>query len=100
MARFPVSTSHNWLRQQIRIDGQIFFHRQCLVCRRDFARSSADAEWRAVHVGVLRYDFLDEETTRLWVSQDCPGRQLAGEGNEERMQRVTLAGTNSEEELK
>jgi hypothetical protein len=100
MARFPVSTGHHWLRQQVRIDGQTFFHRQGLLCWRDFARSSADAEWRAVHVGVLKYDFFDEEPTRLWVSQDCPGRQLLGEGNDESMQRVTLAKTNSEEELK
>jgi hypothetical protein len=86
MARFHVSTSHRWSRRQVQIDGRTFFHRQCLVCRRDFARPSDDGEWRAVHVGVLSLDFLDDETTRRWVSEDCPGRQLPGEQNSERIQ--------------
>jgi hypothetical protein len=41
--------------------------------------------WRAVHVGVLKFDFLNEQTTRHWVSEDCPGRSLPGEENSERI---------------
>jgi hypothetical protein len=85
MAQFRVSTNHRWLRRQVQIGGRTFFHRQCLVCRRDFARASDDAEWRAVHVGVLAFDLLEEETTRRWVSEDCPGRPLPGEQNSERI---------------
>jgi excisionase family DNA binding protein len=86
MARFRVSTNHRWLRRQVQIDGRTSFHRQCLVCRRDFARASDDAEWRAVHVGDLEFDLLNEETTRRWVSEDCPGRPLPGEENCRRIQ--------------
>jgi hypothetical protein len=31
-----------------------------------------DGEWLAIHVGVLKFDFFDEETTGRWVSEDCP----------------------------
>jgi hypothetical protein len=44
-----------------------------------------EREWRAVHVGVLSLDFLDDETTERWVSEDCPGRPLPGEQNSERI---------------
>ena len=83
MSRFPFSTNHSWLRRPIQIDGRSFFHRQCLVCRRNFARPTDDPEWRAVHVGPLSLDFLDAATTQRWVSEICPGRQLPGEANSE-----------------
>jgi len=86
MARFPFSTNHSWSRRQIQIDGRSFFHRQCLVCRRSFARPTDDPEWRAVHVGVLSLDFLDDETTERWMSETCTGRALSGEANGERIQ--------------
>jgi hypothetical protein len=86
VARFRVSTNHRWLRRRVQIDSHIFSHRQRLVCRRDFVRGSDDAEWRAVHVGVLEFDLLDEETTRRLVSEDCPGRPLPREENCARIQ--------------
>ena len=86
MARFRGSSNHRWSRRQVQIDGRTFFHRQCLVCRREIAKPSDDAEWRAVHLGVLEFDLLDEGTTRRWVSEDCPGRPLPGEQNSERIQ--------------
>jgi len=80
-----LATTHDWSEQEVQIDGCTFFHRQCQVCLRDFARSSRDEEWRAVHVGVLKFDFLEDEITRRWVSEDCPGHPQPGEGNEERI---------------
>jgi hypothetical protein len=77
MGRYHLSTTHLWCEQQVTVDHRTFFHRQCLIRGRAFARSSLDeGEWRAVHVGVLKFDFLNEETTRHWVSEDCPGRPL------------------------
>jgi hypothetical protein len=87
MARFHLSTTHLWSEQQTSIDGRTFVHRQCRVCSRDFVRSLEDGEWRAVHVGVLKFDFLDEETSGRWVSEDCHGRVFPGEENNERIQR-------------
>jgi len=78
MGRYHLSTTHLWAEQQVSIRGRTFFHRQCQVCDRDFVRSLDDGEWRAVHVGVLSLDFLDDETTQRWVSEDCPGSPLQG----------------------
>jgi hypothetical protein len=86
MARFPFSTNHSWLRRQVQIDGRTFIHRRCLVCRRDFARPSDEGGWRAVHVGVLSFDFLDDEITQRWVSEICPGRPLPGEQDSKHVQ--------------
>jgi len=86
MAGYHFSTNHRWMHRRVQIGGRTIFHRQCLVCRRDFARASDDAEWRAVHVGILEFDLMDEDTTRRWLSEDCPGRPLPGEQNSERIQ--------------
>ena len=86
MGRYHLSTAHLWSEQQVTIDHRTFFHRQCQICDGDFVRALGEGEWRAVHVGGLRFDFLNEETTRRWVSEDCPGRPLQGEENHERVQ--------------
>jgi hypothetical protein len=86
MARLYTSTTHDWSEQEVKIEGRTFFHRHCQICMRDFARSSCNEEWRAVHVGLLKFDLLDEETSRRWVSEDCPRRPLPGEQNDRRMQ--------------
>jgi len=78
MGRYHLSTAHLWSEQQVTIDHRTFFHRQCQICDGDFVRALGEGEWRAVHVGGLRFDFLNEETTRRWVSEDCPGRPLQG----------------------
>jgi len=47
----------------------------------------AQAEgWRAVHVGLLDFDFLDQETGRRWLSEECPGQQLPEEVNDRRIE--------------
>jgi hypothetical protein len=38
-----------------------------------------------VHVGLLRFDFLDEEISRGWLAEGCPGRRLPEELNDRRM---------------
>jgi len=85
MAQFPFSTNHSWFRRQVQIDGRSFFHQQCPVCGRDFARPTDDPEWRAVQVGILSFDFLDDETTQRWVSEDCPGHRLPADEDSERI---------------
>jgi hypothetical protein len=88
MALQNLSDSHKWSRQQVRLNGVTYTHWQCLTCRRDFVRPSMDGgEWRAVHVGGLGFDYLDEDTTRRWVSEECSGRQLPGEENDARIRR-------------
>ena len=86
MGRYHLSATHLWSEQQVTIDHRTFFHRQCQICDRDFVRALDEGEWRAVHVEGLRFDFLNEETTRRWVSEDCPGRPLPREENNDRIQ--------------
>src|SRR5262249_25763574 len=86
MAQYHLSTTHLWSEQRVSIKGRPFFHRRCQICERDFARPLVEEEWRAVHVGVLSLDFLDDETTQRWVSEDCPGRPLPEEANSRRIQ--------------
>ena len=86
MGRYHLSTTHLWAEQQVSIDGRTYLHRQCRVCGRDFVRYLNDGEWLTVHLGFLKFDFLDEETTRRWVSEECPARRLPGEENSARIQ--------------
>jgi hypothetical protein len=86
MEHYHLSTTHMWSEQRVSIKGRPFLHRRCQICERDFAKLLVEEEWRAVHVGVLSLDFLDDETTQRWVSEDCPGRPLPGEENCGRIQ--------------
>jgi hypothetical protein len=92
MANVQLSGSHHWARRKVRIGGKTFFHRQCIACRRDFVISGSTGGWQAAHIGLLGFDFLDEQTNRKWVSNECPGRQIPHEINDLRMM---LKGTNA-----
>src|SRR5262249_57986949 len=81
MARYHLSTTHLWSEQQVSIGGRTFFHRQCQICRRGFARSLDNGEWDSVHVGFLSFNFLDDEITQRWVTENCPGGPLLREAN-------------------
>ena len=85
MARY-LSTTHLWSQRKVSVKGRPFFHRRCEICGRDLARALIERKWRAIHVGLLSLDFLDDETSQRWVSEDCPGRPLPGEANNERIQ--------------
>lgn len=77
-----LADSHDWHRRNVVVNGNPVFHRQCRTCRRDFVMAADAGCWRAVHIGLLRFDFLDEETNRRWVSEDCPGWQIAEDIND------------------
>ena len=85
MARNHLSTTHLWSEQRVSIKGRPFLHRRCQICERDFARALVEEEWQAVHVGVLSLDFLDDEATQRWVSEDCPGHRLPADEDSERI---------------
>jgi hypothetical protein len=79
---------HEWIsKSDLQIQGMSFSHRQCVRCGRDFAKLSAAAEWSAVHVGVFKFNSLDENTTHRWFSERCPGYRLPEEMNDLRVAR-------------
>jgi len=84
--RAQLSDSHKWIFRKIEIEGKRVFHRQCMACGRDFIMEPNTEGWRAVHVGLLEFDSLAEETSRRWLSEECPGHQLPEEINDRRMQ--------------
>jgi hypothetical protein len=79
------SYNHHWVRRKVQIEGKTVFHRQCIAFRRDFVFDCDVGCWRAVHVGLLGFDLLDEEISRYWLSEECPGQQLPEEINDRRM---------------
>lgn len=83
MAR--VHLPHHWAHRRVEVKGKTIFHRQCITCRRDFVWDSNGAGWRAVHVGLLDFNFLDEKSSQGWLSEDCPGRELPEEINDRRV---------------
>jgi|GraSoiStandDraft_43_1057313.scaffolds.fasta_scaffold1972918_1 hypothetical protein len=92
MTAAHLSDSHRWIGRKLNLSGQTMFHRQCIACRRDFVMSAGTGGWRAVHVGLFGFDFLDEETTHQWTLGECPGEELSDEINDRRGQRdVSLA---------
>ncbi len=95
MATRHLSVSHDLIRRRVRVHGKIFFHRQCKICRRDFVMPPYTGEWRATHVGLLGFDFLDDETNQHWVSDPCPGQQLPDEINDGRLRRSVVAAARS-----
>ena len=84
MRSFHLSDSHRWMRRKVKLGNTLVFHRQCISCRRDFVMNTDGGPWRAVHVGLLGFHCLDEETSRRWASEACPGRQLPEEINDQR----------------
>ena len=86
MASTQHSSNHHWIRRKVEVKGKAVFHRQCVACRRDFVIDAPSDGWRAVHVGLLNFDFLDEETSGRWLSEECPGRQLPEEINDRRVE--------------
>ena len=87
MGRHTLSDGHKWRVHEVRLDGQTFVHRQCLVCRRDLVIPPGGGEWKAVHLGGITFDFLDDEITQRWAAESCPGMMLAHEANSQRMLR-------------
>jgi hypothetical protein len=76
---------HAWRSRKLSLQGETYVHRQCLRCRRDLVQPPGSLQWKAVHVGGFRFDFLNEETSERWLAENCPGRVLLGEANAERM---------------
>jgi hypothetical protein len=68
--------SHLWTGHSSRVvktNGTSLILYRCSRCAREFARESAQAPWKAAHVGVFRIDFLDDAVNRQWLAEPCPG---------------------------
>jgi hypothetical protein len=76
--------THDYTARLVKLEQQTYLHQHCITCGRDFVKRIDAAEWSAVHVGIFRFDALDDATNRRWLSEKCPGQHLASEYNDRR----------------
>ena len=76
--------SHEGSPRIVQLEDQTFHHLHCIRCQRDFVRQSDTTDWKATHLGVFRFNLLDDDTNRRWASEPCPGVPRAAELNDRR----------------
>jgi hypothetical protein len=87
MDDFVFSESHEFVSREVNLEGRLFVHRNCRICGRDFVKQSGGPDWRATHLGMFRFNLLDELTNRRWLFDECPGKQLKAEENDVRTEQ-------------
>ena len=66
--------SHDLISDRdVKIENDVFRHRRCQRCRRDFVIAPGGVEWVAVHPSGFEFIPLDGETNRKWLSKPSPG---------------------------
>jgi hypothetical protein len=86
MASVRFSYNHHWIRRTVQLGSRTVFHRQRVACGRDLVIDGQSEVWRAVHVGLLDFDFLDDETSGVgcWSTAQggkSPRRSTTGVSN-------------------
>ena len=89
-------TGHDWCKRQVWLSGKLFRHLKCHTCGRDFVATREEPRWRAVHVGLTQFDFLDDEITEQWMSEKCPGEVLRNDWKIPKMQTSTTVGSKTD----
>ena len=70
--------THQWLSNPRRLKiepGNPIVHCHCVRCGRDFITDPSSNISYAVVVSVITFDRLDDEVTKRWLSEPCPGRR-------------------------
>ena len=77
MAPINAWTSHAWIARQLEfVPGAPLIQHICANCGRNFVEEIQTGDRYAVHVSVIRFNRLSEETTARWLADSCPGRRL------------------------
>jgi hypothetical protein len=66
---------HHWLTREGKLQDKPFVHQHCLRCGRNFVRQD-EGEWQAIHLGIFKFQPLDDITAKNWLNQKCPGHKL------------------------
>jgi hypothetical protein len=88
---------HRWLQRRPRRfelkSGESVFQRRCTQCGRDFVIEVSSGDRSAVGVSILSFQRLDDEVTRRWLSEPCPGKRLPGDDDDrtERTKELRVA---------
>jgi hypothetical protein len=79
---------HQWLQRRPRHleleSGQSVFQRRCTRCGRDFVIEVSSGDRSAVVVSILSFQRLDDEVTRRWLSEPCPGKRLPSDDEDQK----------------
>lgn len=82
---------HRWLQRRPRCfefeSGESVFQRRCTRCGRDFIVEHPSGTRYAVFVSIMSFQRLDDEVTRRWLSEPCPGKRLPSD-DEDRKKRI------------
>jgi hypothetical protein len=88
-----LGSGHDWRERKVWLSGKLFLHLKCHTCRRGFVASQQEPRWRAVHVGLIQFEFLDDEITEQWMSEKCPGEVLRHDGKSPKVRSsITIEG--------
>jgi hypothetical protein len=76
------SPTHTWSKPQGRRlelePGKPLIQWSCTTCQRHFVNEPATGDWYAAFPRMLDFERLDS-VSEQWLSEDCPGRQLASD---------------------
>jgi hypothetical protein len=61
------------LDRKAMVAGEAYKQQRCERSPARFRDNTGTSEWTGVHVGLLGFILLDDETNRRWLSEECPG---------------------------
>jgi two-component system, OmpR family, response regulator len=59
--------------------GEAVLHSHCVQCGRDIVTILSSGARHAVYISVFYFYRLDNEVTKRWLSEHCPGKRLASD---------------------
>ena len=81
---------HQWLERRephFKLEtGEAVVHHQCLRCGRDVATGLASGRRHAVYVSVLFFYRFNDEVTKRWLNEPCPGKRLPKDDEDRNVQ--------------
>ena len=74
--------AHQWLSSPRRLaiePGNAVLQHHCVRCGRDFVTDRSSNSTYAVFVSAISFDQLEDEVTKRWLSEPCPGRRVSSD---------------------
>jgi hypothetical protein len=82
------SGNHNWEERKephLKLEsGEAVVQHHCCRCSRDLVTVLSSGARHAVYASVLCFYRLDDEVTKRWLSEPCPGERLASDDEDRR----------------
>jgi hypothetical protein len=74
--------THQWLSNPRRLavePSNAVLQHHCVRCGRDFVSDPSSNGNYAVFVSAISFDQLEDEVTKRWLSEPCPGRRRSSD---------------------